>query len=44
MPENRTVKGFPEDWLPFIEEDFELCDFKLKKSVKILYVENELYR
>ena len=23
MPENRTVKGFLEDWLPFGEEDFE---------------------
>ena len=44
MPETRTVKGFSEGGLPLAEGDFELCDFKLKKSVQILYVENELYR
>lgn len=38
------VTGFSVDKTDTNFKNFELCDFKLKKSVQILYVENELYR
>ena len=40
----RRNTGFLADKTDTFSKIFELCDFKLKKSVQILYVENELYR